>query len=300
MLTDLALGRGTLDRRAEHRGDAAWMRATLDDPETRIIGVSGGEVVIELEDDASPAVLGHGAALADVRHLLDDARDVYLIGTAGGRTHLAAAFAVAPAGSRSLREIGTMLGDDEAAVATAAVALDQWHRLHTHCPRCGEPTHSAMSGWERRCPTDATSHFPRTDPAVIVVITDAHDRLLLARQGTWPERRFSLVAGYVEPGETAEQAVSREVLEEVGIAVGELEFLGSQPWPFPASLMLCYHARAIDTAIRVDGVEIVEAAWWSRESFAADVGSGALLLPSGVSIARRAVEDWFGSPLGHA
>ena len=193
-----------------------------------------------------------------------------------------------------------MLGDNEAAVATAAVALDQWHRLHTHCPRCGEHTRSAMSGWERRCPADGTSHFPRTDPAVIVVINDADDRILLARQGTWPERRHSLVAGYVEPGETAEQAVAREVLEEVGIRVTDLEFLGSQPWPFPASLMLCYRARALDTDIRVDGVEIVEAAWWTRDGFAADVASGALLLPSGVSIARRAVEDWFGRSLREA
>lgn len=318
MLTNLALGRGSLDRCAERRGDAEWMRAAIDDPATRIIGVSGGEVVVEIGDGTEsipPAQVDRalratasgqrsatptGVRLADVRAFLAEARDVYLIGIAAGRLHLAASFEVAPEGARSLREIGTALTDDEAACATAAVALDQWHRLHTHCPRCGEPTRSAMSGWERRCPDDATSHFPRTDPAVIVVITDADDRLLLARQGTWPERRFSLVAGYVEPGETAEQAVGREVLEEVGIRVDNLEFLGSQPWPFPASLMLCYHARAIDTNIRVDGVEIVEAGWWSRESFAADVASGALLLPSGVSIARRAVEEWFGHPLRDA
>ncbi len=288
MLTELALGRGDLDKLAELRGDAARVEAIIADPATHIVGVSGGDVAVD------------GSALADVRARLGMAHATYLIGQADGRTFVAAAFDVPPAGFRSLREVGSALGDDEAAVATAAVALDQWHRLHTHCPRCGTPTVPAMAGWERHCPVDGTSHFPRTDPAVIVVIPDPDDRLLLARQGTWPQRRFSLVAGYVEPGETAERAVQREVLEEVGLAVGDLDFLGSQPWPFPASLMLCYHARTTKVDFRVDGEEIVEAGWWTRAELAAAVASGELLLPSGVSIARRAIEDWFGEPLREA
>lgn len=286
MLTDLALGRGALDRLAERRGDEAWFDTLCGDAATVIVGVSAGDVALDAE-----------GALADVREQRHLASHLLLIGAAGGRSYVAACFDAPLAGFRSLREAGAGLCDDEAAVATAAVALHQWHRAHTRCPRCGEPTRIVMSGWERRCPADGSSHFPRTDPAVIVVITDDDDRLLLARQVTWPARRFSLVAGYVEPGETAEHAVAREVLEEVGLRVDSLEYLGSQPWPFPASLMLAYRAHATHTDFRVDGEEISEAAWWSRDALRAAVADGTLLLPGAVSVARRAIEDWYGSAL---
>ena len=133
-----------------------------------------------------------------------------------------------------------------------------------------------------------------------MTVTDADDRVLLGRQATWPERRFSTLAGFVEPGESLEAAVRREVLEEAGIVVGEVEYRGSQPWPFPASIMLGFRAHAETTELRPDGVELAEAHWWSREEFTADIASGALLVPPSVSIARRLIEDWYGGPLQRA
>lgn len=284
MLNDLALGRGHLDRLGERRADATWFAEVCADPHTVVIGVDGGDLVMD------------GEHPADLRHLEVDPAGAALIGLAAGRIHVAR-FGTRDERSRSLREVGADLTDDEAAVATAAVALHQWHRGHTHCPRCGAPTVSALAGWERHCPADGTAHYPRTDPAVIVVIVDDADRILLARQHVWPERRFSLVAGYVEPGETAEQAVAREVQEEVGVQVAAPEFLGSQPWPFPASLMLCYRVSAMTTDITVDGVEIAQAAWFTRAELRAAVADGSLLLPSRVSIARRGIEHWLGESL---
>ena len=284
MLENLALGRGQLHRMAERRGDTTWFAVACADAATFIVGVEGGTVAVD------------GPALRDLSgQLVDPARSA-LLGRVGDRIFIAA-MCDELEDAQSLREVGASLSDDEAAVATAAVALDQWHRTHTHCPQCGAPTVNAMAGWERHCTIDGTAHYPRTDPAVIVLITDADDRLLLARQQVWPEHRFSLVAGYVEPGETAEHAVAREILEEVGLRVGQPEFLGSQPWPFPASLMLCYRVEAIDTDIRVDGVEIAEAQWLRRAELLSCIADGSVVLPSPVSIARRGIEHWFGSAL---
>jgi len=284
MLDRLALGRGDLDRMAHLRGDADWFAAACAAPDSFIVGVSGGNVV---SDDTT---------LRNLRELTVDPSQAALIGRAGGRVFIAL-MRDELEDARSLRDIAARLSDDESAIATAAVALHQWHRTHTHCPRCGAPTSNALAGWERHCTVDASAHHPRTDPAVIVLITDDDDRLLLARQQVWPEHRFSLVAGYVEPGETAEHAVAREVLEEVGIRVGQPEFLGSQPWPFPASLMLCYRVPALDTEIQVDGVEIAQARWLTRDELQRGIADGSLLLPSQVSVARRAIEQWFGGPL---
>lgn len=284
MLRDLALGRGALDRLGEQRGDASWFAAVCADPSTVIVGVSGGNVVM-----AEGALRNLGPTSVDPANAL-------LIGRAQGRLHVAVDVDNRE-DLRSLRDVGTLLDDDEAAVATTAVALHQWHRAHTHCPRCGAPTVNALCGWERHCTVDGSAHYPRTDPAVIVVITDADDRLLLARQQMWPERRFSLVAGYVEPGESAEQAVAREVLEEVGLEVEVTGFLGSQPWPFPASLMLCYQVHAPSTDFRVDGVEIAQATWLTREQLRIAVASGDLSLPSAVSVARRGIEHWLGTTI---
>ncbi len=283
MLPELALGR--LDRLALRRSDGRWIQRSAQDPSTFIVGVSGGDVFADQ------------GLLCDARTHLPEAAELLLIGSVQGTTHIAATFPAPLPGFRSLREIGAALSADQAAVATTAVALHQWHRTHTHCPRCGTATVLAMGGWERHCPQDGSSHFPRTDPAVIVVITDSADRLLLARQAVWAPHRFSLVAGYVEPGETPEQAVAREVLEEVGLEVGQVEYLGSQPWPFPASLMLAYSARARATDFEVDGREIEEAMWVYRTELPSLLAGGTLLLPSRVSIARRALEQWFGSAL---
>ncbi len=203
--------------------------------------------------------------------------------------------AVRPA---SLREVGQLLGDRDAGLMTHAVALANWHSVSTHCSRCGAVTDPVSSGHARRCPVDDSEHFPRLDPAVIMLVTDPADRCLLARNSRWPQRRVSILAGFVEPGESAEQAVMREVLEETGISVGQVRYLGSQPWPMPHSLMLGFGALAVGgQEIRVDADEIAEAGWYSREDVRASVASGTLLLPPPVSIAHRIIESWYGAEL---
>ena len=197
----------------------------------------------------------------------------------------------------SLREIGTLLDDTGAGLLTASVAMAHWHAGHRFCSRCGTGTGPVQAGWARECPQCGAEHYPRTDGAVIMAIVDAADRILLGRQARWPARRYSCLAGFVEPGESLEAAVRREAREEAGVAVGEVVYRGSQPWPFPASLMLGFHARALTTEITVDGEELADARWWSREELALDVATGELLLPPAVSIARRLVEDWYGGAL---
>ncbi|WP_372594407.1 NAD(+) diphosphatase [Actinotalea sp.] len=198
---------------------------------------------------------------------------------------------------RSLRDVGYVLDDREVGLASTAVALAAWHRRHPRCPLCGAATVPAAAGWTRTCVADGSEHYPRTDPAVIMAVVDDEDRLLLAHSPQWPARRFSTLAGFVEPGESAEAAVAREVGEEVGVAIGEVAYRGSQSWPFPGSLMLAYRARAASTEITVDEVEIAEAHWFSRPQLLAAVTAGEVLLPTRTSIARALIEEWFGGPI---
>jgi len=204
------------------------------------------------------------------------------------------------AGARptSLRVAGPLLSDRDAGLMTHAVALANWHAVFAHCPRCGNATEPVSSGHSRRCVFDGSEHFPRLDPAVIMLVTDPGDRCLLARNAQWPQRRVSILAGFVEPGESAEQAVAREVLEEVGISVGSIHYVGSQPWPMPHSLMLGFRAAAVgDVGIRVDADEIAEARWFSRDELRASIVNGEILLPPPVSIAHRIIVSWYGAEL---
>ncbi len=201
-----------------------------------------------------------------------------------------------------LRQVGALLGDRDAGLFTHAAALANWHATHGHCPRCGASTRLASAGHTRVCPQDGSEHFPRVDPAVIMLVLDSAGRCVLARNQKWPDKRVSILAGFVEPGESVEQAVAREVREEVGISVGDFHYLGSQPWPMPQSLMLGFSARAIEDGqgqqpIRVDHDEIAEARWYSREDLQAAIGAGEILLPPPVSIAHRIIEAWYGAPL---
>jgi NAD+ diphosphatase len=200
-----------------------------------------------------------------------------------------------PAG---LREAAALLNDRDAGLFTHAVALANWHATHTHCPRCGTPTVTVAAGHAQRCPADGSEHFPRIDPAVIMLITDPDDRCLLARNRRWPERRVSILAGFVEPGEAAEQAVAREVEEETGIVVTRVRYVGSQPWPMPQSLMLGFRAAAAgELDLRVDDDEIAEAHWYSREELRRALAAREILLPPPVSIAHRLIESWYGEEL---
>ncbi|WP_336923982.1 NAD(+) diphosphatase [Aquipuribacter sp. SD81] len=196
-----------------------------------------------------------------------------------------------------LREVGALLDDTDAGALTEAVALEHWHATSRRCGRCGSPTRPVGSGHERVCVADGTTHHPRHDPAVIMTVTDPQDRLLLGHQGRWPEGRFSAFAGFVEPGESLEQAVEREVLEEAGVRVRHAEYLGSQPWPFPASLMLAFHAETDDTEAVPDGAEITETRWFTRDGLREAVAAGEVTVPPRVSVARRLVERWLGGPL---
>jgi NAD+ diphosphatase len=198
----------------------------------------------------------------------------------------------------SLRQVGSLLGDRDAGLLTHAVALANWHETHTHCPICGTPTSVNPGGHSTTCPDDGTEHFPRTDPAVIMLVTDPADRCLLAHNKAWPEGRVSILAGFVDPGESAEHAVIREVSEEAGITVGRVTYLGSQPWPMPRSLMLGFRAFAEGGQdIRVDAEEIGDARWYTREELLDSLQARRLALPPPVSIARQIIEAWYGGAL---
>lgn len=195
------------------------------------------------------------------------------------------------------RESGAALDLVEAGILLEATAIANWHASHARCPRCGAATEVVQSGWVRRCPEDGSEHFPRTDPAIIVTVVGPEDRLLLATGARMRSTMFSTLAGFVEPGESLEQAVAREVLEEVGVRVTDCQYLGSQPWPFPASLMLGFTARTEDSVAQPDGSEVLRARWFTREELQAAAGSGEIDLPSRLSISRALIERWFGGPI---
>ncbi|WP_042216208.1 NAD(+) diphosphatase [Demequina mangrovi] len=189
-------------------------------------------------------------------------------------------------------------GERDHELASTAVAIANWHASHPRCSLCGEPTVPDHGGWVRRCERDDREHYPRTDPAIIVAITDPEDRLLLAHAASWSPRRFSHLAGYVEPGETFEQAVHREVEEESSLALTDLEYLGSQPWPFPASVMVAFRARtARPEALALDMDEVSEARFVAREDLADLIATGEVILAPKGSVARRMLEDWYGGVL---
>jgi NAD+ diphosphatase len=325
-LDRLALSRSTVDRAAARRAEPHLLESLLTDPAVAVLLVDGDQApVAGRPEDPELGLTDPATALEFVDRAWGEApaRPVvrlYLGRDGAGREHVALVRTTPPLrgsglprvppgaperpehtvpGTRwaSLREVGTLLDDTGAGLFTATVAMGHWHAGQSFCSRCGARTVVVLAGWARECPDCGAEHYPRTDGAVIMAITDGRDRLLLGRQLRWPEKRYSCLAGFVEPGESLEAAVRREVFEEAGVVVGAVEYRGSQPWPFPASLMLGFRARAVSTEITVDGEELTDARWWTREELALDVATGELLLPPPVSIARRLVEDWFGGPL---
>jgi NAD+ diphosphatase len=293
-LRPLALARSEVDRATYRQHDERWLARAWAEPGTRVLVVEHGQALTTGSgDDPRLSYLTPAEAPAGVRFLLGVAADdTAYFGVAGP---LPVAAETRPAG---LREAGSLLSDRDVGLMTQAVALANWHETHTHCPRCGTPTEPFAAGHARRCPADGSEHFPRVDPAMIVLVTDPSDRCLLARNAQWPAGRVSIIAGFVEAGESAEQAVEREVREETGIAVGRVRYLGSQPWPMPRSLMLGFRASATSSQeIAVDGEEILEAHWFSRDELRAAVAAGQVRLPPPVSIAHRIIESWYGTEL---
>lgn len=292
-------GTGAIDRAAHHRLDEAWLAAAWSHPTTRVFVVSGGQALIEDTGDGRTELVMMPSFDAP---FTEEHR--YFLGTdAEGVRYFALQKDSLPgrmddiARAAGLREAGVLLSDRDAELMAHAVGLENWQRTHRFCSRCGERTVIAAAGHIRRCPACGAEHYPRTDPAVIMLVTDEKDRALLGRQVHWPEGRFSTLAGFVEPGESVEAAVVREVAEEAGVSVGDVGYVASQPWPFPSSLMLGFMARATSPEIRVDGDEIEDARWFSRDELRSAIESGEVRPPAGISIAARLVELWYGGPL---
>ncbi|TCC18265.1 NAD(+) diphosphatase [Kribbella speibonae] len=294
----LALSRSVLDRAADRRRDDDWLEKAWAAPETQVVVVAGDKIQVA-DDRSALRFLRPSEAPEGIRVFLGIDRESGAGMTAEGR----AVFGVLVSGEGDesyggLRELGAVLNDREAGIAVHLIGLSNWHAVYTHCGNCGEHTEVVEAGHVRRCPGCGLSHFPRSDPAIIVLVTDDQDRALLGRNEAWPEGRYSTLAGFVEPGESLEAAVRREVLEETGVIVGpEVEYAGSQPWPLPASLMLGFYAKATNFDIDVDQDEIAEAKWFTREDLRVLVEAGTMALPGAISISRRLIEGWYGESL---
>jgi NAD+ diphosphatase len=294
ILPNLALSRTTLDRAGHERRDPALVERLLSDHGTRIAAVRGDRMRVERTPSGARLALRPPEA-GDADRLV-----VYLGRGPGGTAYAAVVEDGSPepeAEWATLRQVGAGLDDTDAGIFTAGLALANWHRHHQRCPRCGSATEPEQGGWIRRCEQDGSEHYPRTDPAVIMAVIDPADRLLLARSPGWPERNYSVLAGFVEPGESLESAVAREVAEEVGLVVEDVRYLGNQPWPFPSSLMVGFEARTHTTELRLDLEEISAALWVTRDDYRARLRASELRVPTGISIAKRIIEHWLGEPI---
>lgn len=286
MLLNLPLSRSKLDRAAHLRADQSqidllWKRAKIIEMLADRFHVTGKELTFVAPDE----VEGERYFLG-----LDDDGTPYFV------AHRSTEIKEFPEEFQSLRTIGAFLNDLQIGAAVHALALTQWHTAHQRCAKCGATTHPTFAGAVRECDICSASHHPRTDPAIIVLVKDKDDRILLGRQKIWPAKRFSTFAGFVEPGESFESCVSREVLEECGGVVTEMKYLGSQPWPFPASIMIAYEAViANPTTVKADGEEIEEIVWLTRDEIKTQCDSGELLLPPIISVARAMINAWYGS-----
>lgn len=298
-LPDVALTRRTLDRHAERRGDPDLAPRLLADPATRVVHLCGDRVPVSSGDDGVVRVVTRPPVASDAEHLvvyLGEHEGAQYLGVVEDAPEVSDEVEPDP-GTATLREVGAHVDDLGAALVAATLALANWHRVHGFCPRCGSRTEPVQAGWVRRCVTDGSEHYPRTDAAVIMAVVDDDDRLLLARGRGFRTRGMSVLAGFVEPGETLAGAVAREVAEEVGVEVDDVRYLGDQPWPFPSSLMVGFTAHARGTDLRLQEDEIAAARWFTREELAAAVADGSVAVPGRVSIARRIVEHWYGGPI---
>jgi len=314
---------GGLDRATHLRADPRWLSDRLSDPTSRVVPVwrerslvvrTAGEAGPEADDLAyEPELLTPEVAASaseppgewiflGLEEGRDGGRALFAADVAGDAGKAGEVGEEPPAGSPldgageflDLRGVGAMLGQGDGSLLAYARAIVTWSRRHRFCGSCGSPTRPEQGGHVRRCgdETCGAEHFPRTDPAIIVLVTDG-DRCLLGRKDIWPEGVYSTLAGFVEPGESLSEAVAREVREESGIEVGSVRYRSSQPWPFPASLMLGFRAERVGGELTVARQELVDARWFERADFARrrDIG---LRLPGRVSISRRLIEDWLG------
>ena len=294
-------GFGGLDRSAHIREREGWLDELLERPETRLVPVWRTRSFVLEVDEAGPraAMLSAG----EHRHLVAHAESIAFLGEHEGVAHVALDLSpieetdllnilAAHGGFTDLRRIGPLLQRFEGSLLAYARGLMWWHQRHRFCGVCGHPTESVKGGHQRSCSNEKcrAPHFPRTDPAVIMLVHDG-ERCLLGRQKVWPEGMYSTLAGFVEPGETLEEAVAREVWEESGIHVRNVRYHSSQPWPFPSSLMLGFHAEAKSFDIVRNDDELGDAQWFTAEQLS-DFEAIGKFLPRRDSIARRLVQDW--------
>lgn len=278
-----------VDRAGEKRVDKAWQEQVLVEPGTVFVPVWEGRC--PADEGTGRAVLFRYDDLATPPPLAD----LVFLGLFRDRPAFALEVGepVLPGGSegayRDLRTLGGLLPPDEASLMAHARAMILWHRAQRHCGHCGAPTRMDAAGYARICsnPQCGERLFPRVDPAIIVLV-ESGDRCLLGRQPAWPEGRYSTIAGFVEPGESLEEAVRREVFEETNVRLAEVRYQSSQPWPFPSALMLGFRATARSGDIVLNDGELEDARWFSRE----EILGGHPRLPAPLSIARRLVDDW--------
>jgi NAD+ diphosphatase len=290
----------SIDRVGHRRRDQQWLAEQLASPKTVLIPVWQGQNLFTDEDQPAP-VLTTAAALRD---LIGEIGSPILLGVDDDRTYFAADLpADDPAQEdllagigrlHNLRQAAGMVDSRQAGLLAYANAITHWHRSTAFCGVCGSRNISSEAGHLLTCSNQdcRRQHFPRTDPAIIVLVTNV-DSCLLGRQPVWPPGLYSTIAGFVEPGETLEQAVAREVEEETGVIVKSVSYVSSQPWPFPGSIMLGFYATAESIDVQVDGDELEDARWLNREEMLGELKARSLRLPLTFSIARRLIEDWF-------
>lgn len=287
-----------LDRASERRGDAAWIAERLEAPDTVAVALWNGKPLTR----GSPPELAllPGAMAAELAG--GDERLLFL-----GLDGDAAYFAVDLEGAadpaqgplegqgefQELRAVSLQLPVGQAGMAATARGLFEWRRRHRHCAQCGQPTEAADAGWRRRCPVCRAEHFPRTDPVVIMLPTFG-ERCLMGRQATWPEGRFSALAGFMEPGESIEEACAREIQEESGLRAVRVRYHSTQPWPFPASLMIGLIAEVDGDQAAPDQTELSEVRWFTRAEARALLEGGleGVSAPTPAAIAHQLIRAW--------
>jgi NAD+ diphosphatase len=290
-----------LDRASARRRDEAWIRSLLEAGTAAILPVWRTKNLVIPGAEPCASLL----RCDEARAFIEDNGALVFLGLRGEVAHFAvdvshldepAAHPTLAARGEfvELRTVGSLLPRAEGGLLAYARGILHWHATHKFCGACGAPTVAREAGHLRVCSACNSQHFPRTDPAVIMLVHSG-DRAVLGRKSEWPEGMYSTLAGFVEPGESLEDAVAREVAEEVGIGVRNVRYHSSQPWPFPASLMLGFYAEAESEAIARNADELEDARWFTRAELS-EGGAGIARRPRSDSIARRLIEDWIADP----
>lgn len=304
---NLPLARSAVDRDYLQRKNPKLFEELWHNPATRVLPIFDGKVLLRE---------GSMSALPALRLLsIDEVSEIETLVYLGVTTEASeleaehtpvvlailskpAALALEPNENHwhVLRRTGAGLSARDAGLYAQGLAIANWHETHQHCTKCGNKTKVIDAGWVRHCEFDNKESYPRTDPAIIAAVIDDQDRILLGSQGIWEDNRWSILAGFVEPGESLVAAVQREIFEEAGIRVDTVDYLGSQSWPFPYSLMVGFTARARgEQSLKPDLIEIEKLRWFTREEIAAQAKD--ILLPGRLSIARALIENWFGEEI---